>query len=131
MTEFTTILFVLIGVIVGFVAGRATSRAGDATKLHNELTRSRKELAQYKREMGDHFASTAVMLEQLDEHYQRLSNHFSEQSQKLLPQQGPGLFKNDSHDENLESAQESAPETQPLDYSGERSGLLSDKNKLG
>ena len=131
MTEFTTILFVLIGVIVGFVAGRATSRAGDATKLHNELTRSRKELAQYKREMGDHFASTAVMREQLDEHYQRLSNHFSEQSQKLLPQQGPGLFKNDNHDENLEAAQESAPETQPLDYSGERSGLLSDKNKLG
>ena len=131
MTEFTTILFVLIGVIVGFVAGRATSRAGDATKLHNELTRSRKELAQYKREMGDHFASTAVMLEQLDEHYQRLNNHFSEQSQKLLPQQAPGVFKSDSTDENLETTQESAPETQPLDYSGERSGLLSDKNKLG
>ncbi len=131
MTEFTTILFVLIGVIVGFVAGRATSRAGDATKLHNELTRSRKELAQYKREMGDHFASTAIMLEQLDEHYQRLSNHISEQSQKLLPPQSANLFKNESHEGSSDPVQESAPESQPLDYSGEPSGLLSDKNKLG
>ena len=47
MTEFTTILFVLIGVIIGFVAGRATSRAGDANKLHAELTRARKELTHY------------------------------------------------------------------------------------
>ena len=43
MTEFTMILFVLIGLIVGFVAGRATSRAGDAAKLHKELTKTRKE----------------------------------------------------------------------------------------
>lgn len=130
MTEFTTILFVLIGVIVGFVAGRSTSRAGDATKLHNELTRSRKELAQYKREMSDHFTSTAVMLEQLDEQYQRLSNHFAEQSQKLLPQQDASIFKG-SHEPPAETTQEAPIETQPLDYSGERSGLLSDKNKLG
>ena len=130
MTEFTTILFVLIGVIVGFVAGRSTSRAGDATKLHNELTRARKELTQYKREMGDHFASTAVMLEQLDEHYQRLSNHFAEQSQKLLPQPDAAMIKH-GHEENQETTQEAPSETQPLDYSGERSGLFSDKNKIG
>jgi uncharacterized protein len=130
MTEFTTILFVLIGVIIGFVAGRATSRAGDATKLHNELTRARKELSQYKREMGDHFTSTAVMFEQLDEHYQRLSQHFAEQSQKLLPQANP-LFRNETKDDGLAVASEAVPETQPLDYSGERSGLLAERSKLG
>jgi len=130
MTEFTTILFVLIGVIIGFVAGRATSRAGDATKLHNELTKARKELTQYKREMGDHFTSTAVMFEQLDEHYQRLSQHFAEQSEKLVPHASP-LFRNDTKADDAETTTESAPESQPLDYSGERSGLLTDRTKLG
>ncbi len=129
MTEFTTILFVLIGVILGFVAGRATSRAGDAAKLHKELTKNRKELELYKREMADHFASTSVMMEQFDEQYQRLFQHMSDQSQKLAPQQS--AFRTEPTDSNLMNSVEAVPETQPLDYSGERSGLLNDQNKLG
>ena len=54
-TEFTMILFVLVGLIIGFVAGRSTSRAGDAAKLHKELTKTRKEFEQYKRDVQDHF----------------------------------------------------------------------------
>ncbi len=128
MTEFTTILFVLIGVILGFVAGRATSRAGDASTLHKELTKNRKELELYKREMADHFASTAVMMEQFDEQYQRLFQYMSEQNQKLAPQQN--AFRTESADSNPMGSVEAVPETQPLDYSGVRSGLLNDQNKL-
>jgi len=128
MTEFTTILFVLIGVIIGFVAGRATSRAGDANKLHAELTRARKELTHYKREMGDHFSSTANLLEQLDEQYQRLTQHMAEQSQKLLPAEHNPF----NHDAATSEPTEPQPlnDIQPLDYSGQPSGLLNDKNRL-
>ena len=130
MTEFATILFVLIGVIIGFVAGRATSRAGDANKLHNELTRTRKELTHYKREMTDHFSSTASLLEQLDEQYQRLSQHMVEQSQKLIPAEN-NPFQTETT-EHADGDVELTPitNTQPLDYSGQPSGLLSDKNRL-
>ena len=128
MTEFTTVLFVLIGVIVGFVAGRATSRAGDAKKLHNELTKARRDLTQYKREMADHFTSSAGMLEQMEEQLQRLSQHMAEQSHKLLPAES-----NPFNQEALlqeQAQEETSQNTQPLDYSGQPSGLLSDKNRL-
>ena len=128
MTEFTTVLFVLIGVIVGFVAGRATSRAGDAKKLHNELTKARRDLSQYKREMGDHFTTSAGMLEQMDEQLQRLSQHMAEQSHKLLPAES-----NPFHPEAIlqeTPAEDVSHNTQPLDYSGQPSGLLSEKNRL-
>lgn len=129
MTEFTTILFVLIGLIIGFVAGRATSRGSDVAKLQSELNKTSKELAQYKREMNDHFNSTAAIMEQLDEQYQRLYTHMSEQSQRLLPN---SPFRAEAKDELSEvPAVEPVPESQPLDYSGERSGLLADRNKLG
>jgi len=70
------------------------------------------------------------MFEQLDEHYQRLSQHFAEQSEKLVPHTSP-LFRHDTKADDVENTVESAPESQPLDYSGERSGLLTDRTKLG
>ena len=82
-TEFTMILFVLVGLIIGFVAGRSTSRAGDAAKLHKELTKTRKEFEQYKRDVQDHFIGFSGLMEQLDAQYQRLSQHMTEQSEKL------------------------------------------------
>lgn len=106
MTEFTTILFVLIGVTSALSQGaRLLELATQQIAITNSRARARS-LTQYKREMGDHFASAAVMLEQLDEHYQRLSNHFAEQSQKLLPQPDAAMFKH-GHEENQETTRES------------------------
>jgi uncharacterized protein len=125
--EFTMILFVLIGLIVGFVAGRATSRAGDAAKLHKELTKNRKEFEQYKRDVQDHFTGFSSMMEQLDSQYQRMSQHMSEYSEKLTVINSTYNFQPDVPAEEQEQA---APASnglqQPLDYSGEPSGLLND-----
>ncbi len=126
-TEFTMILFVLIGLIIGFVAGRSTSRAGDAAKLHKELTKTRKEFEQYKRDVQDHFISFNSLMEQLDVHYQRMSQHMAEQSEKLTDSKTLYSFQPDvpaDEKEITESTSEAIH--QPKDYSGEPSGLLSD-----
>ena len=82
MTEFTMILFVLIGLIVGFVAGRATSRPVMPPN-YKELTKTRKEFEQYKRDVQDHFVGFSSLMEQLDTQYQRMSQHMAEHSEKL------------------------------------------------
>lgn len=127
MTEFTMILFVLIGLIVGFVAGRATSRAGDAAKLHKELTKTRKEFEQYKRDVQDHFVGFSSLMEQLDTQYQRMSQHMAEHSEKLTNSNSIYNFQPDvpaEEKEHVPSANDGVQ--QPLDYSGEPSGLLND-----
>lgn len=125
MTEFTTILFVLIALVIGFVAGRSTSRAGDAAKLHKALNKTRKELDQYKKEVTEHFRSTAGMMHQLDDQYQRLQQHLAEQNQKLTGHEFDA-FKAEAAQK---ARHDDEPESQPLDYSGEPSGLLSDRSK--
>ena len=128
MTEFTAIVSVLIGLVIGFVAGRSTSRAEDVAKLHKELNAKRKELDSLKRDMSDHFSSTAVIMEQLDEQYQRLYQHMTEQSQKLVPQHAPFRAENGEQAAQLES--DTTPDSQPLDYSGVASGLLNDQKRM-
>lgn len=128
MTEFTAIVSVLIGLVIGFVAGRSTSRAEDVAKLHKELNAKRKELDTLKRDMTDHFSSTAVIMEQLDEQYQRLYQHMSEQSQKLVPQDTP--FRSENGEQTAQIESDTIPESQPLDYSGVASGLLNDQKRV-
>jgi Uncharacterized protein conserved in bacteria len=126
-TEFTMILFVVIGLIIGFVAGRSTSRAGDAAKLHKELTKTRKEFEQYKRDVQDHFIGFSSLMEQLDVQYQRMSQHMTEQSEKLTNSQTVYNFQPDVPAEEKELP---TPVNEgvhpPRDYSGEPSGLLND-----
>ncbi len=126
MTEFTMILFVLIGLIVGFVAGRATSRAGDAAKLHKELTKTRKEFEQYKRDVQDHFVGFSSLMEQLDTQYQRMSQHMAEHSEKLTSSSVYNFQPDVPAEEKEPTATAKDGVQQPLDYSGEPSGLLND-----
>ena len=126
MTEFTMILFVLIGLIVGFVAGRATSRAGDAAKLHKELTKTRKEFEQYKRDVQDHFVGFSSLMEQLDTQYQRMSQHMAEHSEKLTSSSVYNFQPDVPAEEKEPITTAKDGVQQPLDYSGEPSGLLND-----
>ena len=126
-TEFTMILFVLIGLIIGFVAGRSTSRAGDAAKLHKELTKTRKEFEQYKRDVQDHFIVSSSLMEQLHTQYQLLSQHMTEQSDKLTNSQTIYSIQPDVPAEEKEPATPANEGVHPpKDYSGEPSGLLND-----
>ncbi len=131
-TEFTMILFVLIGLIIGFIAGRSTSRAGDAAKLQKELTKTRKEFDQYKRDVQDHFTNFTNLMDQLNHQYQRMSQQLTEQGEKLVgtphadyPVQ-PDVPVEDTEHEMLNKPVNSGVH-QPLDYSGQPSGLLNDK----
>lgn len=130
-TEFTMILFVLIGLIIGFVAGRSTSRAGDAAKLQKELTKTKKETDQFKRDVQDHFATLNSMMESMKNQQQRLLKHIEEQQEKLLPDAGiyhvPADVPSEDKDEDDATPVTASPLQQPLDYSGQPSGLLNDK----
>ncbi|GAA4498521.1 YhcB family protein [Pseudaeromonas paramecii] len=128
MNEFTLILSVLVALVVGFIIGRFTSRAGDAAKLQSAYNKSRKELEQVKRDLGDHFTGSAALLEQLDEQYQRLYQYMAEQNQKLCGENGS--FKHEQID-TTGAVDEYGTDVQPLDYSGEPSGLLRDQQKTG
>ncbi len=130
-TEFTMILFVLIGLIIGFVAGRSTSRAGDAAKLQKELTKTRKEFDQYKRDVQDHFTNFTNLMDQLNHQYQRMSQQLSEQGEKLVGTHADYPVQPDVPVEETEHETVTKPADsgvhQPLDYSGQPSGLLNDK----
>lgn len=128
MNEFTLILSVLVALVVGFIIGRFTSRAGDAAKLQTAYNKSRKELEQVKRDLGDHFTGSAALLEQLDEQYQRLYQYMAEQNQKLCGENAS--FKHEQID-TTGVDEEYGVDVQPLDYSGEPSGLLRDQQKTG
>lgn len=126
IAEFTMILFVLIGLVVGFVAGRATSRAGDAAKLHKELAKTRKDFDLYKRDVQEHFSSMTALAEQFQQNTQRMSQHLAEYGEKLTTPVDISQISPDVPVEDTLMAEktESGAVHQPLDYSGQPSGLL-------
>jgi uncharacterized membrane-anchored protein YhcB (DUF1043 family) len=75
----------------------------------------------------DHFIGFSGLMEQLGTQYQRMSQHMSEQSEKLTNSQ---TIYSIQPDVPAEETEQTAPVNegvhQPRDYSGEPSGLLND-----
>ena len=82
-----SIVFLIIGVIIGFVVSQLRAknqddRHGLETKLHQAQT----ELEQYRQDVADHFANSASLMKQMAADYNKVYQHMHQSQELLLPQ---------------------------------------------
>ncbi|WP_021022660.1 Z-ring associated protein ZapG [Salinivibrio costicola] len=125
MAWINSLIFLVIGIAVGFFIARMTTRDLKQQKnMKRELEKSRYELEQYRQELVDHFAQSAELLDTLSKDYNKLYQHMAKTSSDLmpdLPDQDNPFAKRLGKITNLEVDTASHP---PRDYSGSASGLL-------
>lgn len=137
MTWTYALIGLAVGIIIGFLIARVTVPAIKHQKtLKQDLEKSKYELEQYRQELGDHFATSATMLEALAKDFNKMYDHMASTSKELMPNLperdnpfsarldemtlSPELNKKVAHiKEEIDS--------QPKDYANGASGLLKDE----
>ncbi|MPS33399.1 MULTISPECIES: Z-ring associated protein ZapG [unclassified Salinivibrio] len=125
MAWINSLIFLVIGIAVGFFIARMTTRDLKQQKnMKRELEKSRYELEQYRQELVDHFAQSAELLDTLSKDYNKLYQHMAKTSTDLmpnLPDQDNPFAKRLGKITEVKAETASEP---PRDYSGSASGLL-------
>ena len=131
MTQSIIVVYVFIGAILGFILAKLTSRSGNKeTDIKTELDKTKIELEQQKKELNDHFANSAELLENIYRDYSKLCQIMAKTSTELLPEQSKAenpFAKRLAH--ALDTQQNNTPvdvelQEAPRDYSEISSGLL-------
>ena len=135
----------IVGGLVGFFANRLLSASSqEQKKLAEQASKSEAVLAQYKFDVAEHLNNSKQLLEQMNDTCQTAMEQM-EQSTKLLQQATPTnaddmpFFSKETqeqlaqtvnlrHKKQIEKPQEAITEP-PLDYSGNPSGLFTDKKQ--
>ncbi|WBA15102.1 Z-ring associated protein ZapG [Salinivibrio proteolyticus] len=131
MAWINSLIFLIIGVAVGFLIARMTTRDLKQQKdLKRELEKSRYELEQYRQELVDHFAQSADLLDTISKDYSKLYQHMAKTSSDLMPnlpeQDNPFAKRLGKITEIKETTDSDQP---PRDYSDTGSGLLKGEEK--
>ncbi|SIO41017.1 Z-ring associated protein ZapG [Salinivibrio sp. ES.052] len=126
MAWINSLIFLVIGIAVGFLIARMTTRDLKQQKnMKRELEKSRYELEQYRQELVDHFAQSAELLDTLSKDYSKLYQHMAKTSSDLMPnlpdQDNPFAKR---LGKITEVKKEGASSNPPRDYAGSGSGLL-------
>jgi len=133
MTGISGIIFILIGVILGFFLARVTQSSGSQQKLRSDLKQARQELEHYRQQVADHFAGSAELLEQLARQQQHVYQHMAEQADKLLNEADAKSLAFYQFEHALVSPAETDASNDedlpPRDYANERSGLMKGETK--
>lgn len=88
MSLLMSILFLVIGLVIGFFVARYWFQEhSEQARLNDEVMASKQQLANYQREVSEHFATAAALVEQLSETQQKLQNYLHH-SADLLQQSG-------------------------------------------
>ena len=144
MTVVMTIVLLLVGGAIGFVAGRYLSASAKENKqLAEQVSKSEAALSQYQNDVSEHLDSSAKLLEQMNATCQSAMKQM-EQSTALLQRATPNekdvmpFFSQETQEQlaqtvklrhtKKESVEENITEA-PLDYSGNPSGLFDDKKQ--
>lgn len=82
--------YALIGLVVGIIIGALAMRFGNRKlrqqkTLQDELEKSKTDLDQYRRELVNHFARSAELLDNMAKDYRQLYQHMATSSNNLLP----------------------------------------------
>lgn len=143
MSAVISIVLLLVGGAIGFIAGRYLSASAKETKeLANKASESESALAKYKQDVAEHLDNSAQLLAQMNSTCQTAMSQM-EESTKLLQQATPSeasampFFSQETQDQLAQTVnlrhEKKAPVEQeaiteaPLDYSGNPSGLFEDK----
>ncbi|PCS23346.1 Z-ring associated protein ZapG [Candidatus Enterovibrio escicola] len=134
MTWINSLVFMIIGMVIGFLVSRLTICSNSHQKgLRKELEKSRYELEQYRQELVDHFAQSANLLDNIYRDYSRLYQHLATTTAELmpnLPEQDNPFAKRVSKLSDI-SIEQKVPQEPPRDYSDKSTGILGNANKTG
>lgn len=145
MTVVSALIIFVVGAIIGFFINHFLSTANqDQRKLTEQLNKSEAALSQYKVDVADHLASSASLLEQMNDTCQKAMKQMEESTQLLqraTPSEIDGMpfFSQETQEQLAQTAglrhpkrimkQADTSTEAPLDYSGESSGLFADKKQ--
>lgn len=119
----------LIGLVIGLIIGSVAMRFGnrklrEQRSMQYELEKSKAELADYRKELTNHFAHSAELLDNMARDYRQLYQHMAKGSNDLLPdlpgEKNPFAYQLTE----AEADNDQAPVQIPRDYSEGASGLL-------
>jgi len=79
------IVTTLIGLVIGYFWGRIQARTDSEKKqvLQEQLQQNRHELEDYRRNVTEHFNSTAQLMQQMTEQYKAVYQHLAKGAQTL------------------------------------------------
>ncbi|RXJ71912.1 hypothetical protein CS022_18700 [Veronia nyctiphanis] len=127
MGAINILVYLIIGVVIGFFLARFTSgNASQQKELKKDLEKSQYELAQYRQDLIDHFSQSAEILDNISRDYSKLYQHMANVSADLVPDLPPqdNPFAKKITKISDSKAKESTPQEQPRDYSEGTSGFL-------
>ncbi|WP_166839290.1 YhcB family protein [Rheinheimera pleomorphica] len=130
------------GLIVGAVIARLlTLRQLNQHKLKLELEESQTQLQQYRQDVSAHLETTNQLMTQLQDNYARIARHIADSKMQLVERPTESVKQDINYlsgdtaayiRQSLNQIDEkrrvySSAEQQPLDYSGEASGLIKER----
>lgn len=134
------VLVFLAGAAVGAgVAWFLAMRQFNQHQLQQELTESKEQLQQYRSDVSSHLETTQQLMSQLQENYEKIARHMASTKMTLVERQSPTIQNNNLNYLTTDTAQQIRQSidqieerrrkpvihsVQPLDYSGESSGLM-------
>lgn len=129
MSEFTQLLFVGAGMlaaggIIGFAIGRNSSPQTKTTEeLKEQLHQSQEEKEEYQREVADHFAQTAELVDQMNQSYKSVHEHLASSALKLTnPDISRQILEAGSSPVAIESTSMEELQEQPKDWAPKSPG---------
>ena len=139
-------LYIVIWLIVGFVVGAVTARwlslkQLNRDKLKLELEQSQAQLVKYRQDVSSHLETTNQLMTQLQDNYARIARHIADSKMQLVERPTESVKQDINYlsgdtaayiRQSLNQIDEkrrvySSAEQQPLDYSGEASGLIKER----
>lgn len=84
------VIYVSIGILIGFAAGFYISRLDDPHKkkreeLENKLELATEEMINYKQDVTEHFVKTSNLVNDMTDSYRAVYNHMAEGAKNLCP----------------------------------------------
>lgn len=130
------------GLVIGAVLARVfTLRQLDQHKLKLELAESQAQLEQYRQDVSTHLETTNQLMTQLQDNYARIARHIADSRMQLVERPTESVkqdinylsgdtaayIRQSLHQIDEKRRVYSTAEQQPLDYSGEASGLIKER----
>lgn len=136
------VIWFIGGLIVGAISARLlTLKQLNRNKLKLELEHSQAQLAKYRHDVSTHLETTNQLMTQLQDNYARIARHISDSRMQLVEQPTESVkqdlnylsgdtaayIRQSLHQIDEKRRVYSAAEQQPLDYSGQSSGLIKEQ----
>ncbi len=117
------IIMLIIGVILGVVAGRAWIAPEQTKEIEQKLSEAKRELEQYQQGVAQHFSETAQKVRELTQSYKELHEHLALGAMQLTNTEiGRQLFAAGENDSGEKAVFAQAPIEPPRDWAPKTPG---------